>query len=205
MVTSVKHPCQTRLPLPYLHRTWDDMSITSRVPHQLSASAMEPEKPGPSAPIPGVASSLASSTATTPEDLYGQFSSGTSTGRNQGQPRRVSFGRDLTVKDLSEHHATDDAYFTSGSTPPIYSPRCFLGEDLPSSDPADMNFVDNSDLNLSTSRLYTWNFLDGPGRVDSDVDKYWVCNGIEVGGDLMAFRNRIVENNGGFTEPYEKL
>ena len=68
-----------------------------------------------------------------------------------------------------------------------------------------MNFVDQEDLNQSTSRLYTWNFLDGPGRVDYDVDSHWVYNGIEVGGDLMACRNRIVENNGGLTEPYEKL
>ncbi|KAG0017852.1 hypothetical protein BGZ82_000635, partial [Podila clonocystis] len=78
-------------------------------------------------------------------------------------------------------------------------------KNLPSTDPADVSFVDQGDFNQSTSRLYTWNFLDGPGRVDSDVDSYWVHNEIEVGGDLMACRNRIVENNGGLTEPYEKL
>ncbi|KAF9115598.1 hypothetical protein BGX30_006222, partial [Mortierella sp. GBA39] len=122
---------------------------------------------------------------------------------------RVSFGRALVPEDLSDHHGVaptaDDFYSTPGSTPPIYSFRQYLGTDLLSSDPADLNFVDNEDLKLSTSRLYTWDFLDGPGRVDSDVDDFWVCNGIEVGGDLMACRNRIVENNGGLTEPYEKL
>ncbi|KAG0299675.1 hypothetical protein BGZ98_009860, partial [Dissophora globulifera] len=76
---------------------------------------------------------------------------------------------------------------------------------LPSTDPADMNFVDQGDLNQSTSRLYAWNFLDGPGRVDSEVESHWVCNGIEVGSDKMACRNRIVENNGGLTETYEKF
>ncbi|KAF9323776.1 hypothetical protein BG006_001161 [Podila minutissima] len=99
----------------------------------------------------------------------------------------------------------DDDDYPLGITPPIYSPRHLLGSDLPSTDPADMSFVDQGDLNQSTSRLYTWNFLDGPGRVDSDVDSHWVYNEIEVGGDLMACRNRIVENNGGLTEPYEKL
>ena len=99
----------------------------------------------------------------------------------------------------------DDFNYTPGSTPPIYSPQYLLGADLPSSNPADMNFVDREDLSLSRSRLYSWDFLDGPGRVDSDVDSYWVCNGVEVGGDLMACRNRIVENNGALSEPYEKL
>ncbi|KAF9118220.1 hypothetical protein BGW39_001375 [Mortierella sp. 14UC] len=208
----------------------------STVSHQLSASAMEPEEPGPSASsvshrsrtssvesgdlgphtfsasnkmLPGVASSLAPSAATTPEDLYGQLASGISTEKNQGQSRRVSFGRVLTVEDLSDHHGAaptaDDFYSTPGSTPPFYSPRQYLGADLLSSDPADLSFVDNEDLKLSTSRLYTWDCLDGPGRVDSDVDNFWVCNGIEVGGDLMACRSRIVENNGGLAEPYEKL
>ncbi|KAF9418562.1 hypothetical protein BGZ76_004369, partial [Entomortierella beljakovae] len=40
--------------------------------------------------------------------------------------------------------------------------------------------------------------------MDSDVDSYWTCNGIQVDGDLMACRDRIVENNGGLAELYEK-
>ncbi|KAG0069666.1 hypothetical protein BGZ90_000128 [Linnemannia elongata] len=110
---------------------------------------------------------------------------------------------------MPDHHGVapvaDDFYSTPGSTPPIYSSRQYLGTDLLSTDPADLNFVDIEDLKLSTSRLYTWDFLDGPGRLNSDVDNFWVCNGIEVGGDLMACRRRIVENNGGLTEPYEML
>ena len=110
---------------------------------------------------------------------------------------------------VSDHHGAaltaDDFYSTPGSTPPIYSSRRYLGTDLLSSDPADLTFVDDEDLKLSTSRLYTWDFLDGPGRVDSDVDSFWMCNGIEVGGDLMACRNRIVEINGGLTASYENL
>ncbi|KAG0282856.1 hypothetical protein BGZ97_008801, partial [Linnemannia gamsii] len=131
-------------------------------------------------------------------------------GALQKTPRnRVSLGRAPALEDLPDHHGAaptaDDFYSTPGSTPPIYSSRQYLGTDLLSSDPADLNFMDNEDLKLSTSRLYTWDFLDGPGRVDSDVDNFWVCNGIEVGSDLMACRNRTVENNGGLTEPYEKL
>ncbi|KAG0339834.1 hypothetical protein BG000_001231 [Podila horticola] len=123
--------------------------------------------------------------------------------------QKIISGLSLTLEDVSPCHRSasigDDDDYPLGITPPIYSPRHLLGSDLPSTDPADMSFVDQEDLNQSTSRLYTWNFLDGPGRVDSDVDSHWVCNEIEVGGDLMACRNRIVENNGGLTEPYEKL
>ncbi|KAG9061641.1 hypothetical protein KI688_007222 [Linnemannia hyalina] len=122
---------------------------------------------------------------------------------------KVSSGHSLTLEDLSPCRRSasiggDDDY-PQGITPPIYSPRDLLGSDLPSSDPADMSFVDQGDINLSTSRWLTWNFLEGPGRVDSDVESHWVYNGIEVGYDLMACRNRIVGNNGGLTEPYEKL
>ncbi|KAG0077695.1 hypothetical protein BGZ92_001820 [Podila epicladia] len=126
----------------------------------------------------------------------------------EGQEEIFS-GRSLALGDWSPRHGpasiADDDDYPPGTTPPIYSPRHLLGSDLPSTDPADMNFVDQEDLNQSTSRLYTWNFLDGPGRMDSDVDSHWMYNEIEVGGDLMACRNRIVENNGGLTEPYEKL
>jgi len=110
------------------------------------------------------------------------------------------------VSPFSRANSTTDDDFPSGAiTPLLYSPRRLLVSDLPSSDPADMNFLDQEGLNLSTSRMYTWNYLDGPGRADSDVDSPWVYNQIDVGGHLMACRNRIVENNGGLTEPYEKL
>ncbi len=99
----------------------------------------------------------------------------------------------------------DNLEYVSYATPPLYSPRNILGADLPSSDPADASFREDWGLGLSTSRLYIWNFVNGPGRVDSGVDSHWVCNGVEVGRDLLSFRDRIVENNGGIGDPYEML
>ncbi|KAF9585700.1 hypothetical protein BGW38_001184, partial [Lunasporangiospora selenospora] len=55
-----------------------------------------------------------------------------------------------------------------------------LGMDLLSSDPADLTFMGKGDLRLSTSKLYTWDFVYGPGRVDSGVDNFWMCKGVEV-------------------------
>jgi len=92
------------------------------------------------------------------------------------------------------------------ATPPVYSPRALLEADLPSSDPADPNFVDLEDFYNSTSKLYFWDYLDGPGRKDSEVDQKWVMDSvIELSSDLMAFRNRVIESNGGIAEPFEKL
>lgn len=95
--------------------------------------------------------------------------------------------------------------YPSGVTPPIYSPLRLLGSDLPSTDPADLNFVDQGSLGQSTSRLFGWNYLEGDGRVESDVESHWVYNGVDIGSELMACRDRIVEHNFGLTEPYEKL
>ncbi|KAF9536618.1 hypothetical protein EC957_010309, partial [Mortierella hygrophila] len=116
-------------------------------------------------------------------------------------------GRSLTLEDSFPYHQSVMAIDNDPSyaTPPSYSSRILLGPDLPSSDPVDANFVDQSYLNLSPSIFYTWDYLDGPGRVDSGVDSPWVYNDIEVGDDLMAFRSLIVENNGGLSEPHEKL
>ncbi|KAF9980852.1 hypothetical protein BGZ75_007894 [Mortierella antarctica] len=99
----------------------------------------------------------------------------------------------------------DENDYLSNATPPLYSPRNILGPDLPSSDPADPDFQEDWGLDLSTSRLYTWDYLHGPGRVDSGVESHWVCNGVEVGRDLLSFRDRIVDNNGGICDPYEML
>lgn len=57
----------------------------------------------------------------------------------------------------------DDDDNPSGATLPVYSPECLLGSNLPSSDPEDMEFLDN-DIVQSTPRLYAWTFLEGPGR-----------------------------------------
>ncbi|KAF9086308.1 hypothetical protein BGX27_003225 [Mortierella sp. AM989] len=76
---------------------------------------------------------------------------------------------------------------------------------LASTDPNDSSFRTDQDLRESTSKLFTWNYLDGRGRLDSCVDNAWVVNGIEAGRDLMGFRDRVVRENGGLTGPYEKL
>ncbi|KAF9932917.1 hypothetical protein BGZ65_004275, partial [Modicella reniformis] len=132
--------------------------------------------------------------------------SGSSTGQKQGQSRRVSFGISLTLDDLStrlEPSVDDDD--PSKITPPIYSPASSLRTEIASTDPGDTSFVDQGDPTQSTSRLYSWNFLDGEGRVDSDVDSHWKHNGTVIGADLMRFRTRTVENNGGLTDAYQKL
>ncbi|KAF9398273.1 hypothetical protein BGX21_007999 [Mortierella sp. AD011] len=48
-----------------------------------------------------------------------------------------------------------------------------------------------------------WEVMDG--RVGSDVDEYWIYNGVTLGADLMAFRTKTMENNGGLPEPHQKL
>ncbi|KAF9397707.1 hypothetical protein BGX21_008594, partial [Mortierella sp. AD011] len=129
---------------------------------------------------------------------------------NGGERRkRVSFGRCLTLEDFSPVHepttvVDDRGSSNANTTPPACSPRYFVDADLPS-DPANLSFVDQESLNRSISRLYDYNYLDGPGRIDSNVDNHWVCNGVEVGGNLMAFRDRVIENNGGLIEPHQKL
>ncbi|KAF9578015.1 hypothetical protein BGW38_006431, partial [Lunasporangiospora selenospora] len=87
--------------------------------------------------------------------------------------------------------------------PPVY-PHMHE-EDLLPSDPTDFSSVDQEDPSRSPSILYTWDFMDGPGRVDSNVDSFWTHNGTCIGRDLIAFRNRVVENNGGLSESHEKL
>ncbi|KAF9536885.1 hypothetical protein EC957_009496, partial [Mortierella hygrophila] len=156
------------------------------------------------------ASSLAPPFVTSHDDHYGQLASGTSSKQKHRESRRVSFGRSLTLEDLSRQEPplrTETHDYPPDTTPPIYSPRSSLGTDLPSTstDLADSDFVDQGDPVQSTSRLYSWNFMDGQGRVDSNVDRYWEHNGTVIGTDLMRFRTRTVENNGGFTKAHQKL
>ncbi|KAG0379434.1 hypothetical protein BGX24_000390 [Mortierella sp. AD032] len=142
-------------------------------------------------------------------DYYGLLASGHSTAQDPVQSKRASFGRNLTLDDISSHQGSpskaDDGNCPSDVTPPIYYPRCSLGSNLLSDDPAVSSFVDQDDPAQSTTRLYSWNFLDGRGRVDSNVDSYWVCNGTAIGAELMRFRRWTVENNGGFTKARQKL
>ncbi|KAF9399609.1 hypothetical protein BGZ94_005684 [Podila epigama] len=93
--------------------------------------------------------------------------------------------------------------YLSSTALPAY--QHVLEEDLLQSDPTDLSFVDQIDSSHSQSRFYSWDFMNGPGRVDSNVEHLWTHNGICIGRDLMAFRNLVVENNGGLNEPHEKL
>ncbi|KAF9436840.1 hypothetical protein BGZ76_002801 [Entomortierella beljakovae] len=123
------------------------------------------------------------------------------------EPRRVSFGRGLTLADLSTGQKlpsnNDDP--PEGTHLPTYSPRSSLGSNLLSTDSGDQSFGTHEDPNQSTSKLYTWNFLDGEGRIDSTVHSHWVHNGTTIGAELMKFRIRTIQNNGGLTETHQKL
>ena len=110
----------------------------------------------------------------------------------------------IVSQDHGEAPTADSFDCTPVSDPPVYSTQHLCGY-LPSSDPADPDFLDEEKLYLSTSRLYALNYLEGPGRLDSNVDSYWIYNEIEIGSDLMEYRNQIVENNGGLTEPHQML
>ncbi|KAF9083591.1 hypothetical protein BGX27_004050, partial [Mortierella sp. AM989] len=134
--------------------------------------------------LPESNTSFASSTALPLGDVYGQFESGTSTDKNHSQLRRM---------DVPGN--TGDATMSTN----------WLNMDLLPSDPNDQDFLSEQDLYESTSRMYAWNFLEGSGRHDSNVDTTWTYNNVEVGRDLMDFRDRVVENNGGLVHPYEML
>ncbi|KAF9090898.1 hypothetical protein BGX27_002135 [Mortierella sp. AM989] len=80
-----------------------------------------------------------------------------------------------------------------------------MSSSLPPTDPDDSTFHTDQEFRESTSRISTWDYLDGSGRVDSRVDKSWIISGMEVGKDRMDFRDRVVQENGGLTGPFEKL
>ncbi|KAF9357897.1 hypothetical protein BGX34_009152 [Mortierella sp. NVP85] len=60
-------------------------------------------------------------------------------------------------------------------------------------------------LDESTSRIYTWDYLKGNGRRDSNVSTAWRHNGVDISNDLMEFRDRVVQENGGLNHPHQKL
>ncbi|KAF9933661.1 hypothetical protein FBU30_004904 [Linnemannia zychae] len=122
--------------------------------------------------------------------------------------RRVSFGRNLTLADLSSREDSPSKS-NNNINPPrtslaIDSSISLLGASLPSST-ASSSFIYQSDSSRSVSKFYSWDYLDGPGRIDSNVETPWVYNEIAVGAALMRFRRKVVENNGGYTEAHEKL
>ncbi|KAF9427754.1 hypothetical protein BGZ76_002206 [Entomortierella beljakovae] len=80
-----------------------------------------------------------------------------------------------------------------------------VSSSLPSTDPDDTSYYTDQDLRESTTNIYTWNYLHGRGRLDSNVDSGWIINDIDVGRDLMDFKDRVVQVNGGLTETHEKL
>ncbi|KAF9345389.1 hypothetical protein BGX26_003173 [Mortierella sp. AD094] len=168
-----------------------------------------PGQPAPSEP--SLRDSIPSSPSTelasgTRVDIQpGLSTSMSNTAQKGGGLEKISTGRSLTLEDLSPHQEPSLRADDGDCTPPIYSPMSSLGPNLPSSDPADSSFVYQGDPAQSTTRLYSWDFLDGPGRVDSDVDSPWVYNGTAIGAALMKFRRRTIENNGGYTETHQKL
>ncbi|GJJ74342.1 hypothetical protein EMPS_06700 [Entomortierella parvispora] len=151
------------------------------------------------------------------EDLYGQLESRTSTDKNRSQSTGISFGHSLTMDDLNlprylspnnENHSDIGNVATLTDQPLNQQPLFNL--DLPSCDPNDPDFLSDQDLYDSTSGLYAWNFLEGDGRHDSNVESTWTYSNVDIGPvdigpDLMYFRDQVLENNGSLAEPYEKL
>ncbi|KAF9198502.1 hypothetical protein BGZ49_000663, partial [Haplosporangium sp. Z 27] len=93
----------------------------------------------------------------------------------QGKRRRVSFGSTVST-------TTTTSTLTSGS---LYS--------------------DHGSETSSESNMYVNNFLVGGGREDSGLETPWTHNGIDISKDLMTFRNRVVQENYGISQPYKML
>ncbi|KAG0220720.1 hypothetical protein BGX31_010670 [Mortierella sp. GBA43] len=96
----------------------------------------------------------------------------------------------------------DDIHDDSTANP--NSPQLYSSDQL-STDPADPSFAPHEHSELSTTRMFAWNFLEGNGRLDSNVDNPWVYDNTEISRDLMEFRDRVIQDNGSLTEPHEKL
>jgi len=88
--------------------------------------------------------------------------------------------------------------------PPAYL-KLLVDQDMPSSDPGDTSFSSSQGLYQSTSRIYSWNFLEGHGKLDSSVECVWIYNGVDISCDLMDFRSRVIQENGGLNYPHRKL
>ncbi|KAF9897105.1 hypothetical protein BX616_006174, partial [Lobosporangium transversale] len=127
-------------------------------------------------------------------------------GRAHKESRRVSFGRSLTLADLSTNNnsAINGDERSERSLQSTFSPRSSLASHLISSDSGDLSFS-TQESTQSSSRIFSWDFLDGGGWIDSKVDSHWVHKGISISTDLMKFRIRTVQDNGGLTEPHQKL
>ncbi|KAF8923217.1 hypothetical protein BGZ58_003223 [Dissophora ornata] len=53
--------------------------------------------------------------------------------------------------------------------------------------------------------MYVYNFLAGGGREDSGLETPWTHNDVDISKDLMTFRDRIVQENYGVSQPHEML
>ncbi|KAF9933958.1 hypothetical protein FBU30_003902 [Linnemannia zychae] len=95
-----------------------------------------------------------------------------STGQNQGQSKRMS-----TLEPSASADVHDDSL---KAAPPTHSLGSSHGTNPLFTDSEDTSFVDQGDLANSTSRLYAWTFLDGEGRLDSDVISHWVYNEAQI-------------------------
>ncbi|KAF9578190.1 hypothetical protein BGW38_006145 [Lunasporangiospora selenospora] len=124
--------------------------------------------------------------------------------QNPKQPRRVSFGRNLSLEDSTPGYSSPKDGDVRDKPIPG-SLQSSIGSSLPSTDKDDASYCTDQDLRESISKIYTWNYFEGNGRIDSHVDTAWIINDTDVGHDLMDFRDRVVQENGGLTEPHEKL
>ncbi|KAF9536753.1 hypothetical protein EC957_009800, partial [Mortierella hygrophila] len=55
------------------------------------------------------------------------------------------------------------------------------------------------------SDMYVYNFLVGGGREDSGLETPWTHNDVNISKDLMIFRDRMVQENYGASQPHEML
>ncbi|KAG0296761.1 hypothetical protein BGZ96_008621 [Linnemannia gamsii] len=117
-------------------------------------------------------------------------------------PSDISLDKDATV--LSDVTPSGGSSHNGSQHEDDVATQVLLGVDLLSSDPVDVSF-DFEDPSPSPTMVYAWNFLEGNGRIDSHVDNPWIHNGVNIGHDLMDFRRRVVEDNGGLADPHEKL
>ncbi|KAF9579256.1 hypothetical protein BGW38_004564, partial [Lunasporangiospora selenospora] len=121
--------------------------------------------------------------------------------------RRISFGRSLTSEDLSAlGYSSNDGHRDNplqAAAPPFL--KLLIEADLPSSDPGDSSFSSSRGLYESTSRVYSWNYLEGNGRLDSSVNSAWMYNDVDISHDLMDFRHRVIQENGALNHPHQKL
>ncbi|KAF9346382.1 hypothetical protein BGX26_002123, partial [Mortierella sp. AD094] len=141
-------------------------------------------------------------------DIQPRLSTSISTrAQKAGRSKKIaSTGPSLTLEDfyLPKYSSPDDGS-QGDSRDAVINPQLLLGSNLPSTDPDDLNFFTGQDLLDSTTKIYSWNYLERSGRHDSNVDSAWIHNNTEVGRDLIDFRDRVIQENGGLTEPHEKL